>query len=42
MDLVVTPDRAIEAGTSEKPGGVDWGVLPDSRLAEIPVLRGLR
>ena len=41
MDLVVTPDRAVETGASGKPAGVDWRALSEVRLEEIPVLRDL-
>jgi 5-formyltetrahydrofolate cyclo-ligase len=41
MDLVVTPERAIETGTSGKPAGIDWTALPEERLEEIPVLERL-
>lgn len=39
LDLVVTPDRTIEVDrTRDRPMGVDWDLLTDERLAEIPVL----
>ncbi|WP_254767166.1 5-formyltetrahydrofolate cyclo-ligase [Salinilacihabitans rarus] len=43
MDLVVTSERTIEAGGEQsKPDGIDWDLLGEKRLAEIPVLRTLR
>jgi 5-formyltetrahydrofolate cyclo-ligase len=41
MDLVGTPGRVVRAGPNGKPEGVDWDVLSDERLAEMPVLRDL-
>lgn len=39
LDLVVTPDRVIRSETSfERPDGVDWDVLDEETIAEIPVL----
>ncbi|AGB33131.1 5-formyltetrahydrofolate cyclo-ligase [Natrinema pellirubrum DSM 15624] len=42
MDLVVTPDRTFRPETDDQPAGIDWDLLEDERLAEIPVLRRLR
>ncbi|OAQ51233.1 hypothetical protein HTG_17985 [Natrinema mahii] len=42
MDLVVTPDYAFRPETGDQPTGIDWDLLTDERLAEIPVLRRLR
>ena len=42
MDLVVTPERTIRPGPGEKPTGIDWELLSDDRLEEIPVLDRLR
>lgn len=40
MDLVVTPARLIRTETSDpRPTGIDWGLLDEERLEEIPVLR---
>lgn len=41
LDYVVTPERVIETGAGEKPGGVDFDALSDERVAEIPVLSTL-
>jgi len=39
LDLIVTPDRIIEVTRArDRPTGVDWDLLTDERLAEIPVL----
>jgi len=42
MDLVVTPERVVrpESG-SEQPAGIDWDLLTNERLEEIPVLKRL-
>jgi 5-formyltetrahydrofolate cyclo-ligase len=43
MDLIVTPDRKIETGVvGGRPSGIDWSLLDDERVAEIPVLERLR
>jgi 5-formyltetrahydrofolate cyclo-ligase len=42
MDLVVTPERTVETGASGSPGGIDWDLLDEERIAEIPVLDRLR
>jgi 5-formyltetrahydrofolate cyclo-ligase len=43
MDLIVTSERVIETDVDagERPSGIDWDHLDDSRLAEIPVLSRL-
>ncbi|WP_225335442.1 5-formyltetrahydrofolate cyclo-ligase [Halomicrobium urmianum] len=39
MDLVVTPERIIETETPyERPAGVDWDLLDEERIEEMPVL----
>ncbi|WP_245779437.1 5-formyltetrahydrofolate cyclo-ligase [Halostagnicola kamekurae] len=44
MDLIVTPDRALEPddAVDRGPSGIDWALLSDERLEEIPVLDQLR
>ncbi|MFC7155670.1 5-formyltetrahydrofolate cyclo-ligase [Halomarina halobia] len=44
LDLIATPGRVIRAASTDatKPGGIDWGLLDDERVEEIPVLRRLR
>ena len=43
MDLVVTPERTIRTGTSVgKPRGIEWDVLDEERIEEIPILGRLR
>ncbi|WP_336362726.1 5-formyltetrahydrofolate cyclo-ligase [Halalkalicoccus salilacus] len=41
MHLIVTPERTIRPEPSQKPAGIDWSLLSEDRLDEIPVLRGL-
>ena len=39
MDLIVTPDRVVRpGGSAERPTGVDWDLLDEETLSEIPVL----
>ncbi|MBP1921546.1 5-formyltetrahydrofolate cyclo-ligase [Halorubrum alkaliphilum] len=39
MDLIVTPDRVVRpTGSAERPTGVDWDLLDEETLSEIPVL----
>lgn len=45
LDLIVTPDRVVrpdDAGRITTPAGIDWDLLDDERIAEIPVLQCLR
>lgn len=43
MDLVVTPERVIETDRrDDRPAGIDWAALPDTKIAEIPILQQLR
>jgi 5-formyltetrahydrofolate cyclo-ligase len=42
LDLVVTPERTVETGAAGKPVGIDWDLLADDRVAEIPLLERLR
>ncbi|MEM4781182.1 MAG: 5-formyltetrahydrofolate cyclo-ligase [Halalkalicoccus sp.] len=42
MDLLVTPERVIRTERREKPTGIDWSLLSEERIAEIPVLNRLR
>ena len=42
MDLVVTPERVLRPDRRGKPTGIDWDLLDEERLEEIPVLRRLR
>jgi 5-formyltetrahydrofolate cyclo-ligase len=42
VDLVVTPERAVDTETPyPRPSGLDWSLLDDERVAEIPVLARL-
>ncbi|ELZ14950.1 5-formyltetrahydrofolate cyclo-ligase [Haloterrigena salina JCM 13891] len=42
MDLVVTPERTIRPEHRAQPSGIDWNLLDEDRLEEIPVLRRLQ
>ena len=43
MDLLVTPERAVETSASgEKPEGIDWDALSAEKIDEIPILQQLR
>ncbi|MFC6836593.1 5-formyltetrahydrofolate cyclo-ligase [Halomarina ordinaria] len=41
LDLVATPERVLRPARGSKPSGIDWGLLSEDRVAEIPVLRRL-
>ena len=43
LDLVVTPERTVETETPhDRPAGLDWTVLSEDRIEEIPVLQTLQ
>ncbi len=43
MDHVVTPERTVRTDSPHaKPAGIDWSLLDDERVAEIPVLARFR
>ncbi len=42
MDLIVTPESVIEPESGSKPSGIEWGLLSEDRIAEIPVLSRVR
>ncbi|TYT63319.1 5-formyltetrahydrofolate cyclo-ligase [Natrialba swarupiae] len=42
MDLVITPERTIRPDGDAPPGGIDWRLLDERRLTEIPILSRLR
>jgi 5-formyltetrahydrofolate cyclo-ligase len=42
MDLVVTPERVLRPERPGKPAGIDWDLLSEERIAEIPVLERFR
>ena len=42
MDLVVTPERVLRPESAQKPAGIDWDLLSEERIAEIPVLERFR
>ena len=39
VDLIVTPDRIIECGTSRRPAGLNWNELRPDQIAAIPALQ---
>jgi len=42
IDWICTPEQTVRAGaTDNKPTGIDWGVLGEERLDEIPILRNI-
>ncbi len=41
MDLIVTPDAVRRPDGGDRPDGIDWSLLTDDRLEEIPVLERL-
>ncbi len=41
ITLLVTPDRVIRPPSQRQPSGIDWTLLEDDRLDEIPILRRL-
>ena len=42
MELLITPERVIRTETERKPTGIDWSLLSDERIEEIPVLERFR
>jgi 5-formyltetrahydrofolate cyclo-ligase len=42
LDLVVTPERVVETGAAVKPAGLDWSLLSEADVAEMPVLERFR
>ncbi|WP_290810506.1 5-formyltetrahydrofolate cyclo-ligase [Halovivax sp.] len=42
IDLVGTPERVIRTEADDRPTGIDWDLLDDDRLEEIPALSSLR
>jgi 5-formyltetrahydrofolate cyclo-ligase len=42
LDLVVTPEHVVETGAAEKPAGIDWSLLSEADVAEMPVLERFR
>lgn len=37
VDLIVTTRDVVRCGTPRRPAGLDWGLLPASMIAAIPV-----
>lgn len=42
MDLIVTPERTIRPEAGHKPAGIDWELLSEERIEEVPVLERFR
>lgn len=43
IDWIVTPEKTIETNTNlEKPSGIDWELLSEKDLKQIPILRELK
>jgi 5-formyltetrahydrofolate cyclo-ligase len=42
LDLVVTPERTRRVEGAYKPAGIDWDLLSEERVEEIPVLERFR
>jgi 5-formyltetrahydrofolate cyclo-ligase len=42
VDVIVTPDEVIRTRRARRPRGILWEDLDEEKLAEIPVLRGMR
>ncbi|MDG5758204.1 5-formyltetrahydrofolate cyclo-ligase [Natronococcus sp. A-GB1] len=42
MDLIVTPEEVRRPDGGGQPDGIDWELLSEERLEEIPVLKRLR
>ena len=44
VDVVCTPTRTVRTGDADrsKPSGIDWSMIDDERVAEIPVLARFR
>ena len=41
MDLIVTPEAVRRPAGGDRPDGIDWNLLTDDRLEEIPILERL-
>lgn len=43
LDIIATPDRIIETHSAvDRPDGIDWSLLSDDRIGEIPILDRLK
>jgi len=42
VDVIVTPTRVIKTAVRKRPAGIDWAVLPESMIRDIPVLAARR
>ncbi|MWG35515.1 5-formyltetrahydrofolate cyclo-ligase [Halomarina oriensis] len=39
LDVVVTPERTLRTDAAGRPDGIDWSLLDEERVEEIPVLQ---
>jgi 5-formyltetrahydrofolate cyclo-ligase len=43
LDIIITPSRVIYTNTTyQKPQGISWALLPDSKISSIPLLEELK
>ena len=42
VDVIVTPTRVIKTAARKRPAGIDWAVLPEPMVRDIPVLAARR
>lgn len=42
LDVIATPERVVRPEGGHEPAGLDWTLLSEERIAEIPVLDRLR
>lgn len=43
LDIIATPERVIRTNTAHpRPEGIDWGLLDEERIGEMPALQRLR
>jgi len=43
LDWILTPEKVVETNTSlEKPSGIDWELLDENNLEEMPVLKKIK
>lgn len=43
LDWILTPEKVVETNTSlEKPSGIDWDLMDEEELEEMPVLKKIK
>jgi len=43
LDWILTPEKVVKTNTSlEKPSGIDWDLLDEEELEEMPVLKKIK